>query len=81
MTLKCIDYKFCRVHYDDRDCGCGYNWCTNMSEQEGFSKIPSKNTYNCHFNCSCTPEWHMQVQIGTCNTYNGYCARFIFEIL
>jgi hypothetical protein len=80
-TLKLLDYKFCNVSAEDRYCGCFISWCSDMSVEEGFEKIPTKSTYDTHFTCSCTPEWYLQVQIRECNTYKGYCARFIFEFV
>lgn len=77
---KVIDYKFCNTVRDDRYCGCCLSYCNHMNEEDGFNKIKLKSSYRLHFTISCTPEWYIQLQIGSCCDYN-LTARFILEFI
>ncbi len=74
-----LDWKFCDVDSYVRGCGCCPSFCNKRSKAWGVSQIPSKQTssYN-SFNFSCTPEWYLQLQVGSCNS-SGCCARFILD--
>lgn len=75
QQYKLIDYKFCKVECAFFSCGCHHFSCSNVNKAKFISICPA----NCSYTLSCTPEWYLQVQIGACPAYNGYCFRFILE--
>lgn len=81
VTYKVIDYKFCSNVTEDRTCGCCSSYCVNMNENDGFNNLQLESELDrLPFTISCTPEWYIQVQIGSCNGY-GSTARFILELI
>lgn len=77
-TYKLIDYKFCRVLETDYSCGCSYSKCIDETKEWAIKTLPEKESYYYQLHISCTPEWYIQIMIGSCKQYSN-CYRFILE--
>lgn len=77
-TYNLIDYKFCEVYNTDYYCGCSNSKCIDRTKEWGIKTFPIKETYYYDLRISCTPEWYIQIMIGSCKQYSN-CYRFILE--
>ena len=84
IKYKNIEYKIIdTIFYSHENtmfsCGCYYHNSKVLSLQEGLKLMPKHCSYYYEFNYSLTPEWYLQVEFGSFESFGEMSAKFILD--